>query len=120
MRILVVDDSAMMVDIASDLLASMGHDPVPADGGVAASQLLNQSEYDLVITDVNMPDMDGFELVNLIRADARHQAIPVILLTGDASDAFAGRCQQAGVSAWLKKPFSPDELKRQIGRFVFD
>jgi CheY-like chemotaxis protein len=117
MNILVVDDSPMIVDIVSSIVTDMGHTVVGCDSGRAAIESLDESRFDLVISDVHMPEMDGFELTRRVRADARHIAVPILLLSADQSASFIDKCRAEGVTAWLKKPFQPAELERHLRRF---
>lgn len=120
MNVMVVDDSPMIVDIVSSIVTDMGHTAVGLDSGQAALASLAKGQFDLVISDVHMPVMDGFELTRRVRADAKHVAVPILLLSADQSNSFVERCRAEGVTAWLKKPFQPAELERQLKRFDMD
>ncbi len=113
-RILVVDDSATARAFAKAALARLGLQVAEASSGPEALAILRAHPIDLVITDVVMPDMDGYELVRLIRKDPRTSTIPVLLLTsrGDVADKVAGF--EAGADDYVVKPFEPAELDVRI------
>lgn len=113
-KVLVVDDSATARAFVKAALARLGLQVAEASSGPEALAILRAHPIDLVITDVVMPDMDGYELVRLIRKDPRTSTIPVLLLTsrGDVADKVAGF--EAGADDYVVKPFEPAEMEVRI------
>jgi len=114
--VLTVDDSASMRQMVSYTLRRGGYDVLEACDGVEALALLDGSPVDVVITDQNMPNMDGLALTRALRADARWRQVPILVLTteGDQSLKQAGR--EAGATGWLQKPFDPVRLLQVVGQ----
>jgi chemosensory pili system protein ChpA (sensor histidine kinase/response regulator) len=113
--VLVVDDSKVVRIKTGRLLAQHQYQVSYAGDGLDAAQLLRDTLPDLVITDVEMPGMDGFELTRHIRADARTAHLPVIMITA-ADDRHREQADAAGVSVLLGKPYPEDELIAHIRR----
>ncbi|MDX2104245.1 MAG: response regulator [Alphaproteobacteria bacterium] len=109
-RVLTVDDSKTMRDMVVFTLRQGGYDTVEACDGSDALRHLASGRFDCVITDLNMPVMDGIELVRSVRSDATHRGVPILMLTteSDTTKKDAGRA--AGATGWLVKPFDPDKL----------
>jgi two-component system, chemotaxis family, chemotaxis protein CheY len=120
MNIVVIDDSPVMIDVVSMVLDEMGHTVTTFLSGSEAMVKIPELDLDLVISDMHMPELSGLELTQKLRESERHAATPVLLLTGDATSEFEDRCRKAGVTAWLKKPFKPTDLERQVRRLSFD
>jgi len=114
--VLTVDDSKTMRDMVAFTLRSAGFEVGEAEDGVKALSLLNARSVDLVITDLNMPNMDGITLIQKLRADPKFRAVPILMLTteGDANKKAEGRA--AGATGWLVKPFSPEKLVELVRR----
>lgn len=117
MKVLLVDDSGTMRTIQKRCLNKLGIESVAeADEGARALELFENDEFDVVLCDWNMPVMDGLTLLKKIRArDAR---VPVIMVTTEAERSRVVAAIQAGVSDYLVKPFTPDELKNKLERWV--
>ena len=115
MKILIVDDSAMMRRILTNALASIGHkDLVEADGAEAALERLGENSIDLIITDWNMPGMQGIDLLRAVRADPQMKAMPVLLVTAEARRDQIVLAAEAGVNGYIVKPFTAQTLKEKI------
>ena len=113
-RILVVDDIEANRDLLSRRLARDGHSVVAAAGGLEALQLLAGKDFDLVLLDLMMPDMNGFEVLARLKADDRLHDIPVIMISAlDEIDSVV-RCIEAGAEDYLAKPFDPVLLRARI------
>jgi two-component system chemotaxis response regulator CheY len=118
-QVLVVDDSAATRSfLAAALENAGGYRVTQAENGFEALRLLPRKKFDLVISDVNMPDINGLELVRFVRESADHKRTPVLLVTTDGRDADRERGERLGASAYLVKPFTPDELLRVVGQLV--
>ena len=109
-KILAVDDSKTMREMVSFTLKGAGYEVVEAEDGKAALAALNGSKVDAVITDLNMPNMNGFELIRALRANPAYKFTPILMLTteGDASKKEEGKA--AGATGWIVKPFNPEKL----------
>jgi two-component system, chemotaxis family, chemotaxis protein CheY len=116
MRVLVVDDSLTMRALLRVTLAARGLDVAEAEDGECAIAWLDAHEADLVITDINMPRLDGFGLIARVRATARHRDCPILVLTTESSAEKRARARAAGATGWLVKPFDPDTLAAAIRR----
>ncbi len=109
-KILVVDDERHIVRLVKVNLARAGYEVLTAYDGVEALEKVEQEVPDMVVLDVMMPRMDGFEVLKNLQADAKYKDIPVIMLTAKAQDADIFKGWQSGVSSYLTKPFNPKEL----------
>ncbi len=109
-RILVVDDERHIVRLVQVNLERAGYEVLTAYDGVEALEKVKSEMPDMVVLDVMMPRMDGFEVLKNMQADPRLQNIPVIMLTAKAQDADIFRGWASGVSSYLTKPFNPREL----------
>lgn len=115
LAILVVDDSAMARKHITRVLNNLGIDHITtAENGKEAVQLIEANYYDLVITDYNMPEMDGEALTRYIRERSSQRAIPVLMVTSEDSGSRLSAVQQAGVSGICDKPFDPLTVKQMI------
>ncbi len=110
-RVLVVEDSATMRGFVTAALESAGPFSVTqAESGFHALKVLPRAHYDLIITDINMPDINGLELVRFIRESEAHKHTPLIIISTDGRDADRERGLKLGADAYLVKPFEPEEL----------
>ncbi|MBC7327016.1 response regulator [bacterium] len=109
-KILVVDDEKPIVRLVQVNLEHAGYEVVTAYDGKEALEKVEQEKPDLIILDVMMPQMDGFEVMQRLQANPKTRDIPVIMLTAKAQDADVFRGWQSGVTLYLTKPFSPFEL----------
>ncbi|MCK0069690.1 MULTISPECIES: response regulator [Kordiimonas] len=115
-KILAVDDSKTMRDMVSFTLKGAGHDVLLADDGVNALSALTGETVDLIITDINMPNMNGIELVEKLRADPRFRATPILILTTESDDGLKQRGRAAGATGWIVKPFVPEKLLKVVDK----
>jgi two-component system chemotaxis response regulator CheY len=113
-KVLAVDDSKTMRDMVSFTLKGAGYDVVEADDGKNALSKVGNDRFDLVITDVNMPNMDGISLVKELRRNAAFRSTPILILTTEADDAKKQEGRAAGATGWLVKPFDPDKLLQVV------
>lgn len=117
MRILVVDDHESMRRIEKQLLNDLGYSNVDmADDGATALPMLKSGEYDFVISDWNMPKMEGLDLLKAIRADAKISKLPVLMVTAESKKEKIIEAAQAGVNDYVVKPFNAEILKNKIAR----
>jgi two-component system chemotaxis response regulator CheY len=115
-RILTVDDSKTMRDMVSYTLRKAGFDVNEAEDGKKALAVLAGGRFDLVITDLNMPVMDGITLIRNVRSGSQHRSVPILILTTEADGAKKAEGKAAGATGWLVKPFSPDKLVEVVQR----
>lgn len=113
--LLVVDDDAVNRDVLSRRLNRQGHDVRTASNGSDALALMRDTAFDAVLLDIMMPDMDGYEVLRRMKADARLQHIPVIMISALSELQSVVRCIEAGAEDYLTKPFDPTLLKARIG-----
>jgi two-component system chemotaxis response regulator CheY len=118
-RILVVDDMMTIRRILRTLLTNMGHVVDEADNGQNALKMLEGGTcYDLVISDWNMPVMDGSGLVQAIRQDCCQKTIPVIMLTGEADSSRVLELAKLGINGYILKPFKQDTLETVVKKIL--
>ena len=108
--ILVVDDSTTMRQMVAFTLSSAGHEVTEAPDGNKALATAKQKKFDLVITDVNMPGMNGIDLVQSLRALPECKFIPILVLTTEAGTELKQKGKSAGATGWIVKPFNPQVL----------
>jgi len=116
--ILTVDDSKSMRMLLRSALTQQGYVVQEAEDGVEALQWLSQNEPHLVITDINMPRLDGFGLIEALRAQARWDSTPILVLTTESSDDKKARARNAGATGWIVKPFDPEKLASAVRRVI--
>lgn len=116
LKILTVDDSRAMRDMLRHSLSAAGFSVVQADDGVHGLEILSAEKPDVVVTDINMPRMDGFGFIEALRADDSYRAVPVLVLTTEIDAAKKNRARQAGATGWIVKPFDPIKLVDAIHR----
>ena len=112
--VLAADDDEDILGLVSFRLERSGYTVVQARDGEAALELAVKELPDLAVLDVMMPKLDGFEVTRRLRADAATSRIPIILLTARAQDADVQRGFEAGADDYIRKPFSPDELRARV------
>ena len=116
--ILAVDDSPSMRQMVGQTLRTAGYDVIEAADGVEALELAKGKVVDVVITDVNMPNMDGITLVAQLRALPSYRLVPLLLLTTESSPERKAQGKQAGATGWMVKPFNPDQLLATLARVL--
>ena len=108
--ILTVDDSASVRQMVGFTLKGAGYEVVEAKDGSDGLAKLSQSKISMIITDLNMPNMDGIEMIRNVRAMAQYRFIPIILLTTESQDSKKKEGKKAGATGWIIKPFKPNQL----------
>jgi two-component system chemotaxis response regulator CheY len=115
MKLLIVDDSAMLRDMLSCALREGGYsDVTEAIDGVDGLDKAKAITFDLIITDINMPNMDGLELVKRLRGLPQYSTRPILILTTERSDEMKAKGKQSGATGWIVKPFIPDQLLKAV------
>ena len=117
MKLLVVDDSSTMRRIIKNTLARLGYkDILEGEDGVQGwAQMDSNPDIEMLITDWNMPEMNGLELVKKVRADERFKELPIIMVTTEGGKAEVITALKAGVNNYIVKPFTPQVLKEKLG-----
>lgn len=108
--IMTADDSASIRQMVSFTLKDAGYNVVEASDGRDAIDKLNGTTINMLISDVNMPNMDGIELVRQVRTNPAYKFIPIIMLTTESQDSKKQEGKQAGATGWIVKPFKPEQL----------
>ncbi|WP_298675656.1 response regulator [uncultured Sphingomonas sp.] len=114
--ILTVDDSASMRMLLRASLSAQGFRIEGANDGVHGLERMHELKPDLLITDINMPRMDGFELIEAVRALSEFRGTPILVLSTEFSDEKKVRARDAGATGWITKPFDADKLGAAIRR----
>ncbi|MFA6789864.1 MAG: response regulator [Arcobacteraceae bacterium] len=117
MKILIVDDSSTMRRIIGNVVMQLGFtkdDFDEAEDGLKAWKELSNKKYDVILTDWNMPNMNGLELVKRVRSEGAHQSIPIIMITTEGGKSEVITALKAGVNNYIVKPFSADILKEKL------
>lgn len=117
--ILIVEDSATTRALIRAVIEELGEfETVEASSGFEALKMLPQQEYDLIITDINMPDINGLELINFVRNNPRYNHIPIIIVSTERSEEDKKRGMALGATAYVTKPFKSLELQEIIQKTI--
>ena len=117
-RIMTVDDSASVRQVVSFTLKQAGYEVVEAIDGNDALSKLEGSGIHMVLTDLNMPNLDGIGLIKGVRAHAAHRFVPIIMLTTESQESRKLEGKQAGATGWIVKPFNPEQLVAVIKKVL--
>ena len=118
MRILAVDDSASMRQMVAFTLKGAGYEVEEAADGKQALDKAKQGKFNLVLSDVNMPVMDGISLIKELRALPQYKFTPILMLTTESTGDKKQEGKSAGATGWIVKPFSPDQLLATIKKVI--
>ncbi len=116
--LLIVDDSASMRQMVTFTLKDAGYDVVAANNGKDALTKLDGVRISMVITDLNMPEMDGIELIRQLRSRPGFKFTPIVMLTTESQESKKLAGKQAGASGWIVKPFKPEQLVDTVRKFI--
>lgn len=117
--ILIVDDSSSLRTVVKIALTRAGYEVIEAgDGKEALTQLDKAGKVNLIVSDVNMPNMDGISFVTEVKKHPRHRFTPVVMLTTEGQDAKKEQGRAAGAKAWITKPFNPPQLLDAVSKLV--
>ena len=116
--IMIVDDSASLRQVVGISLRSAGYDVLEGADGTDALKKLTGQKVHLIISDVNMPNMDGISLVKEIKKLPAYKFTPIVMLTTESADAKKSEGQAAGAKAWMLKPFNPPQLLAVVQKLV--
>ncbi len=117
-NILAVDDSSSMRQMVSFTLKGAGHNVVEAVDGQDALNKAKSQQFDLIVTDVNMPVMDGIEFIRNLRGESNYKFTPMLMLTTESSADKKGAGKAAGATGWIVKPFNPDQLLSTVNKVL--
>ena len=118
-RLLIVDDSKLMRDMVAACLRPLGAVTFEFAGtGLEAIERLALSGFDLVVLDLNMPDVGGIEVIEFVRAQDRLKTLPILIVTTRGDDASRARVLEAGASSFLAKPFAPEQILEEARRLL--
>lgn len=117
LKILAVDDSRTIRDMLTLALRQAGFDATTAEDGMQGLEVLDEMEMpDAIITDINMPRLDGFGFIEAVRGQPKHQATPILVLTTESAPELKARARAAGATGWIVKPFDPPKLIQALHR----
>lgn len=116
--ILVVDDSATLRHMALSTLERAGFAVVEANDGVEGLARLAEQRVHLVISDVNMPNMDGLAFIGAVRELPHYRFTPIIMLTAESAEAMRQKAREANIRAWLHKPFQPAQILAAVSKLL--
>jgi two-component system chemotaxis response regulator CheY len=115
--ILTIDDSRTMRDMLKMALVDAGYQVTQAVDGMHGLEVLRANEMPhVIVTDINMPKLDGFGFIEAVRKESRYRGIPILVLTTESDAAKKARARQAGATGWIVKPFDPTKLVEAIRR----
>lgn len=114
--VLTVDDSRTIREMLRAALTEAGMNVLQAEDGMHGLEVLGGSMPDVIVTDINMPRLDGFGFIEGVRRDERTRAIPILVLTTESDQEKKNRARQAGATGWIVKPFNPTKLVDAIRR----
>ena len=117
-NILVVDDAVSMRGLVSMALRNNGYQVVEASDGKDALNKLSEHKVDMIVTDLNMPNMDGITLIREVKAIGKHKFTPIVMLTTESQASKKAEGQLAGAKAWIVKPFKPDVLVGVVKKII--
>lgn len=118
MRVLTVDDSRTILAMLHHTLSNAGFEVLQAEDGQQGLEVLRSQSVDIVITDINMPVMDGIEFIKHVRALGQYNSLPILILTTETSQDKRDQGKAAGGTGWIVKPFDPEKLISVIQRVV--
>jgi two-component system chemotaxis response regulator CheY len=113
---LVVDDSATMRNMIKATMKDMGFEVHTAQDGEKALKSSSSHKYDVILTDINMPNMDGIELIRMLRSGGVNKSVPILVITTESGDSAKQAGREAGANGWIVKPFNPDTLSRAVNK----
>ena len=116
--VLIVDDSATMRNMIKAVTDDMGFESITAQDGEKALKILGEKVVDIIITDINMPNMDGIELIKHLREQKNSKFTPILVITTEGGSNVKEAGKKAGASGWIVKPFNPDSLKAAITKLA--
>ncbi len=116
--IMTVDDSASVRQMVSFTLREAGYEVIEACDGQDALNKISGKPLNLIVTDLNMPNLDGIELIKKVRGGSEHKFVPILMLTTESQDEKKMQGKAAGATGWIVKPFKPEQLLSVIKKVI--
>ncbi|MGE5364663.1 MAG: response regulator [Bacteroidota bacterium] len=117
-KIMTVDDSTSVRQMVSFTLREAAYEVIEAADGIDALNKLKTSQVNMIITDLNMPNLDGIGLIKSVRSNPLYKFIPIIMLTTESQDSRKNEGRQAGATGWIVKPFKPEQLLNVVKKVL--
>lgn len=117
-KILTVDDSKVIRDLVAAVLIENGYEVVTANDGVEGLEAVRNNQFDLVLSDINMPNMTGISMVSKVRRLPGYEHTPIIMLTTESSEFKKNKAKNMGASGWLQKPFDAERLMKAVNKLI--
>lgn len=117
-KILIVDDSGLIRNVANKAALEAGYETLLADDGTEGLELIQKEKVDLIFSDINMPKMNGLEMIEKIRAMDEYKFVPIVMLTTESKSELKEKAQAMGVKAWLLKPFNKDKFLLVLSKLL--
>jgi len=117
-KVLVVDDSSAIRESVSYVLDQAGYGVVQAGDGLEGLEKLKEGGFDLIVTDVNMPNLDGIGLVRKVREQGQHKFLPIVVLTTESQQSKMQEGKEAGATGWIVKPFDSEKLLGVVKKLI--
>ncbi len=117
-NILIVDDSASIRQTLKIALGGQGHAVTEAGNGSEGLQKATDSRFELVVTDLNMPEMDGLTMIRKLRTQPAYSGVPIVFLTTESDSGIKQQAKAAGATGWITKPFDSDQLCRIVTKVL--
>jgi len=117
-QILVVEDNPMNMELAVDLLETYGYEITPAEDGFKALERVKETNFDLILLDMQLPGIDGPEVLEKLKADPATRAVPVVALTAHAMSGDAKRFMEAGCAGYISKPIDVHQFKSTVAQYI--
>ena len=115
---MIVDDSASMRQVVGIALRDAGYELIEAGDGVEALKKLDGTKVHLIVSDINMPNMDGITFVKEVKQNPKYKFTPIIMLTTEVNQAKKDAAKEAGAKAWVNKPFQPKTLLEAVSKLI--
>ena len=117
-NILAVDDAKTIRELVKGVLTGVGHTVDVAEDGVEAMQMAREKDYDIILSDVNMPNMGGISLVSKLRHSDKYKDKPILMITTEGDGYKKDKAKSTGANGWLQKPFDPSRLLKAVNNLL--
>jgi len=117
-QILVVEDNPMNMELAVDLLETYGYEVTPAEDGFEALERVKDTKFDMILLDMQLPGMDGLEVLDRLKADPATAGMPVVALTAHAMSGDEARFMEAGCAGYISKPIDVHQFKPMVAQYI--
>ncbi len=117
-QILVVEDNSMNMELVMDMLEMCGYEATPAEDGFEALERVKETKFDLILLDMQLPGMDGPEVLKKLKADPETESVPVVALTAHAMSGDAVRFVESGCAGYISKPIDVHQFKTEVAQYL--